>query len=43
MATLIGQGLTLGPLLSVLGLAQSERHHACLDVPFRREWTYAGH
>ena len=41
MATLIGQGLTLGPLLRVLGLAQSERHQRA-EASARAKVTEAG-
>jgi monovalent cation/hydrogen antiporter len=41
MATLIGQGLTLGPLLRALGLAQSERHQRA-EASARAKVTEAG-
>jgi CPA1 family monovalent cation:H+ antiporter len=41
MATLIGQGLTLAPLLRVLGLAQSERHQRA-EASARMKVTEAG-
>jgi Na+/H+ antiporter len=41
MATLIGQGLTLGPLLGALGLAQSERHQRA-EASARAKVTEAG-
>jgi Na+/H+ antiporter len=41
MATLIGQGLTLAPLLRVLGLAQSERHQRA-EASARVKVTEAG-
>ena len=41
VATLIGQGLTLAPLLRVLGLAQSERHQRA-EAPARAKVTEAG-
>jgi Na+/H+ antiporter len=41
MATLIGQGLTLAPLLRVLGLAQSERHQRA-EASARAKVTEAG-
>jgi Na+/H+ antiporter len=41
MATLIGQGLTLAPLLRALGLAQSERHQRA-EASARAKVTEAG-
>ena len=41
VATLIGQGLTLAPLLRVLGLAQSERRHRA-EARARAKVTEAG-
>jgi NhaP-type Na+/H+ or K+/H+ antiporter len=41
MATLIGQGLTLGPLLRALRLAQSERHQRA-EASARAKVTEAG-
>ena len=41
VATLIGQGLTLGPLLRGLGLAQSERHQRA-EASARAKVTEAG-
>jgi CPA1 family monovalent cation:H+ antiporter len=41
MATLIGQGLTLAPLLRALGLAQSERHLRA-EASARAKVTEAG-
>jgi len=41
MATLIGQGLTLGPLLRALGLAQSDRHQRA-EASARAKVTEAG-
>jgi len=41
MGTLIGQGLTLGPLLRALGLAQSDRHRRA-EASARAKVTEAG-